>query len=557
MADRRKVPGEEDLPHALATKRSYRSIPLIWVVPLVALVFAGWIGLKSLWERGPTINIEFKSAEGIEAGKTRIRHKAVDIGTVQAVRLSKDNKLVIVTAELDRDAAPGFLREDTRFWVVRPRIAGGQISGLGTLLAGSFIGADPGKSDKERTQFTGLENPPVVTSDVPGRQFTLRAENLGSLDINSPLYYRGVLAGRVVSTELANDGRVVNVGVFVHSPHERFVNAQTRFWNESGVDLQLDAGGIKLQTESFVTLLLGGIAFENPPEVTGAAPVAENTAFQLWNNRTDAFKPRETVIETFVVKFSQSVRGLAVGAPVDFRGITVGEVRRIDLDFDPQNVRFLMLVEVHVYPERLRSRYRDPRRQPLPELAPKERIARFVERGLRAQLANANLLTGQKMVSLEFFPKAPKATMDLSKSPPEIPTMSSGQLAELQESIQNIVSKLEKVPFDQIAADLRRALQTLDATLKKAEATLGKLEGEIAPELKATLEQGRRTLVNAEKALGSVDKALSSDSPLQGDLRETLLEVTKTMESLRALTDYLERHPEAILRGKARTGDLR
>jgi paraquat-inducible protein B len=557
MADPRPVEGEEDLPHAIATKRSRRAIPLIWVVPLVALVFAGWIGLKSLWERGPTITIEFKSAEGIEAGKTKIRHKAVDIGTVSSVRLSRDNKLVLVTAELDRDAAKSFLVDDTRFWVVRPRIAGGQISGLGTLLAGSFIGADPGKSGKQRDRFAGLETPPVVTSDVPGRQFQLRAENLGSLDINSPLYYRGVLAGRVVSTELAPDGRHENVGVFVHSPHERFVNERTRFWNESGVDLQVGAEGIKLQTESFVTLLLGGIAFENPTEGTNGTPAAENARFQLWNNRADAFKPRETVIETFVIKFPQSVRGLAVGAPVDFRGISVGEVRRLDLEFDPQNVRFLMVVEVHLYPERLRSRYRDPKRAPMQELSPKERIARFVERGFRAQLANANLLTGQKMITLDFFPKAPKAAMDLSKTPPEIPTMSSGQLAELQESIQNIVARLEKVPFEQIAADLRKALQSLDATLRKAETTLGKFEGEIAPELKATLEQGRKTLVNAEKALGSVDKALSSDSPLQGDLRETLLEVTKTMESLRALTDYLERHPEAILRGKARTGDLR
>ena len=557
MTDPRPVPGEDELPHAIATKRSHRSIPLIWVVPLVALAFAGWIGLKALWERGPTITIEFKSAEGIEAGKTRIRHKAVDIGTVQSVRLSQDNKKVVVSAELDRDAARGFLAEDTRFWVVRPRIAGGQISGLGTLLAGSFIGADPGKAGKERTHFVGLETPPVVTSDVPGRQFTLKAENLGSLDINSPLYYRGVLAGRVVSTELGTDGKHVNVGIFVHSPHEKFVNAQTRFWNESGVDLQLDASGVKLQTESFVTMLLGGIAFENPPEVNGAPAAAENSQFPLWNNRADAFKPRETVIETVVVKFAQSVRGLAVGAPVDFRGLTVGEVRRIDLEFDRENVRFLIVVELHIYPERLRSRYRDPSRQPMAALPPNQRLARFVERGLRAQLGTANLLTGQKLVMLEFFPKAPKATMDLKQVPPEIPAMSSGQLGELQESIQNIVSKLEKVPFDQIAADLRRALQSLDATLKKAEATLGKLEGEIAPELKATLEQGRRTLVNAEKALGSVDKALSSDSPLQGDLRETLLEVTRTMESLRALTDYLERHPEAILRGKARTGDLR
>jgi len=235
-----------------------------------------------------------------------------------------------------------------------------------------------------------------------------------------------------------------------------------------------------------------------------------------------------------------------VGAPLDFRGITAGEVRRIDLDYDPVHVRFVIVVEANLFPERLRSRYRDPARRPLPELTATQRIQRFVEHGFRAQMRSANLLTGQQYIALDFFPKAQKVAFVAKEGVPEIPTLSGG-FGELQESIQNIASKLEKVPFEQVAQDLRKALQSLDVTLKKADTLIGQLSTDIAPELRATLEQARKTLGGAEKALGS-------DSPLQGDLRETLLEVTKAAESVRALTDYLERHPESLLRGK-RSGE--
>ena len=547
MSDERPVPERAEIPDAVARDKGKRSFPFVWILPVVALLVGGWIGLKSVWERGPMITIRFNSAEGIEAGKTKIRHKSVDIGTVKSVTLSGDNKQVLVRAEMDRNASDAFLAEDTRFWVVRPRIAGGQISGLTTLLAGSYIGADPGKSEGRQRNFVGLETPPVITSDVPGREFILDAENLGSLDINSPVYYRGVLAGRVVSTDLAPDGKRVQLRVFIHQPFDRYVNTETRWWNESGVDFSLDANGVKVETESLISLLLGGVAFETPEDVD-FQPVQRDATYALWQNRAAAMKPRETIVLPVTVKFAQSVRGLAVGAPMDFRGIAVGEVRRIDLEYDPKNVRFLVVVEANLFPERLRPRYRDPSRQAFANLTPAQRIQRFVEHGFRAQLHSANLLTGQQYVALDFFPKAPHQSIDISKAPIEIPTVQGG-FGELQESVQNIVAKLEKVPFDQIASDLRKALQSLDVTLKKADTLIGQLSTDVAPELRATLEQAKRTLASGEKMLGT-------DSPLQGDLRDTLIEVTKSAESLRALTDYLERHPEALLRGK-KPGDLK
>ncbi len=541
MPETPRLHDEEPIPLAVPRKPGPRSLQFIWIIPVLAALVGGWLAVKALLDRGPTITIRFQTAEGIEANKTRIKYKDVDIGVVRSISLSDDHKDAIVEAELVRRGSKGFLSEDTRFWVVRPRFSGGHVSGLSTLLAGAYIAADPGKAESQKKAFVGLETPPVVVSDQPGRQFMLSADELGSIDLGSPVYYRSVTAGRVVSIDMSKDGKRVNVGIFLNPPFDGYVRPGSRFWNASGVDFSLGAEGVRLQSESLVTLLLGGIAFETPPEADAQPAADANAVFVLWPNRQVAQRPHETVIETYLMTFDQSVRGLAVGAPVDFRGILVGEVKRIDLIYDPKQVRFRSAVEVHLYPERLRSRFRDPK---LPQIASAERIKRFVEHGLRGQLRSANLLTGQLYVALDFFRDAPRAGIDTSTSPPQLPTIKG---TELQDSIAAIVKKIEKVPFDKIGDDLKRALENLNTTLQKADVLVGKLNNDVAPELKATLEQARKTLASAEKTV-------AADSPLQDDLRETLQEVTRAAESLRALVDYLERHPESLIRGK-RGGD--
>ncbi|QJR09855.1 Intermembrane transport protein PqiB [Usitatibacter rugosus] len=537
------IPSSESaIPRAVSKRGGPRTPQLVWIVPVLALLIGGWLAIEHFLNRGPDVTITFKSAEGIEPGKTRIRHKAVDIGIVKSVRLSEDGKSVVVSAEVDRQTASLFLVEDTKFWVVRPRIAGGQVSGLGTLLAGSYIGAEPGTSKSSKKEFVGLETPPVLVADQAGRIFTVRTDDLGSLDINSPIYFRGVVVGKVVSTEVPGHGEEVRVGIFVEAPYDKLVNDDTRFWNASGAELSLDSNGVRVQVQSLITVLLGGIAFETPTESVTRPEAAAKAEYWLFDNRTKAMAPRETVVEKFVVRFTKSVKGLQVGSPVDFRGITVGEVKRIDLDFESQQSRFLMLVEIDLYPERLRSRFRDPARAPLPNLTPQQRIGRFVDRGMRAQLKSSNLLTGALYVNLEFFPQAPKATVDFTKTPPEIPVMGGGP-GELQDSVAAIAANLEKVPFDKIAADLRASMAALQTSLKNADAVMAKLSNEVAPELRMTLESARKTL-------GTAEQTLSSDSPIGGDLRGALDEVRRAADSVRQLTDYLERHPESLIRGK-------
>lgn len=540
MADAPRLPDAGEFPEALAQPARQRPPQLVWIVPVVAALIGGWLAVKAVLERGPTITITFKSAEGLEAGKTKLKFKDVDIGVVSAIVLSPDRKAIVATAELSRQAE-SLLVEDTRFWVVRARIAAGQVSGLSTLLSGSYIGVDPGRSAKTRRDFTGLEVPPIVTGDVPGRHFTLRAADLGALDIGSPVYFRRVRVGEVVASDLDQDGKGVSFRIFVYAPHDQYVTANTRFWNASGIDIALDVAGLRVRTESLVSVLFGGIAFQAPPDAPPASPANADAVFPLHPDRDDAFRRPDTTTESYVLLFDQSVRGLSVGAPVDFHGVVVGEVTRVTLEADPAGARWRTPVEVRLYPERLPARRRDSSRKARPD----ERAAalqRFVDRGFRAQLRTGNLLTGQLYVALDFFPNAAKVKVDPRAKPLEIPTV-PGSFEELQNALATIVKKLEKVPFDQLAADLQRAVRNLDRTMQDVDKLVQRLDTEVAPELRATLDQAR-------KALEAGERTLAADSPVQAELREALREVSRAAAAVRSLADYLDRHPEAIIRGK-------
>ncbi|SDO81242.1 paraquat-inducible protein B [Ralstonia sp. 25mfcol4.1] len=523
-----------------ARKRRARWLPsLVWLIPIVAAVVGISLLVNTLTSRGPDITVRFRTAEGLTPGKTAVRYKDVDIGLVKSVRLAPDRSHVVASIELTKDAE-NFAVKDTRFWVVRPRFAVSGVSGLETLLSGAYIGVDAGKSTESTRSFTGLEVPPVVTADASGRQFVLRAQDLGSLDIGSPVYYRRVPVGQVVAYQLEPNGRDITLRVFVNKPYDKLVTADTRFWHASGVDLKLDAGGLKLSTQSLVTVLLGGVAFQAPDNTSAHEAAAENTQYLLASDQAEAMKEPEELAPTLaVLNFDQSVRGLSPGAPVDFRGVIVGQVRSIGIEYQRDRKAFRMPVVVELYPSRMGFRERD-----VADEARKRTIVQaLVKRGMRAQLRTGNLLTGQLYVALDFFPKAPPAKdIDLDAPMPEFPT-TPGTFDELQAKLGDIVNKIDKVPFEQIGQDARTAIVSMNQMLETADKLVAQLNGDVAPQVLAALQDARRTLTAA-------NGTLASDAPLQQDTRRMLQELTRTAVSLRALTDYLERHPEALLRGK-------
>ena len=546
----------DDLPQATVVRKRGTRISIVWIIPILAAVVAAGIAIQRIMSEGPTIHIVFKAAEGLEAGKTFIKYKDVNIGQVTAVKLSADHTKVEVTAKIDKSAA-GLMVEDAKFWVVEPRVTLSGVSGLGTLLSGNYIGFELGKSDKAQRQYTGLDVPPIITGGQAGRQFVLKANSLGSLGIGSPIYYHRLLAGQVVAYGLAADGKEIEIKIFVNAPYDKYVNPGTRFWNASGIDASIGAGGVEVRTQSLIAVLAGGLAFDTPSFAANTEPAAANTVFTLYADQTTAMKQPESISTRYVLHFSESLRGLSVGAPVTLLGLPAGEVTDVGLAIDPATMNTRARVEVVSYPERLVARLgsnkADIGKMLQGNALQRQAIMRRLveQRGLRAQLRSGNLLTGQLFVAFDFFPNAPKAKIDWSRDPVELPVM-PGAITDLEQKVTGILAKLDNLPYEAIGADLTKALASLDQTLKSADKAVNRIDAEVTPGLRTTIEELRRTLSGADGVLKNADATLvGPNAPAQQDLRDALQEIARAARSLRILTDYLEQHPEALLRGKS------
>jgi len=552
MSDVEKgIPIESEIPMAEAHQPRKRYISIVWLIPMAALIIGGWLVYKTLSEKGPTITITFKSASGLEAGKTRIKYKEVDLGKVKFIELSEDLSHVIVTAELARNSET-FLSENTRFWVVRARVAARGVSGLGTLFSGAYITLDPGEPGDYTDTFTGIEEPPAVTTDVPGRSFYLKAFRRGSIDTGSPVLYRQIEAGQVVNYHLSEDGKIVTLKVFINAPYHRFVYQNTRFWNASGIDVKLDSQGIRVDTDSIVSILIGGISFGIPQGTEPGPPAEKNAEFILYDNLDKAKETAYLVKRKWLIYFNEKVRGLSPGAPVEIQGIRVGQVLDVGLEFDEKNYEFRIPVLVEFEPERV---FPDDTLEGENE---KQRMENLVKLGYRAQLESGNLLTGQLIIILDRFPDAAPASIDWRDPYPVFPTVPK-TIQQIKVKVARIIDRMDKMPIEQIGKDLRaavkgakklvdspelaRAIKNLDAALEEARHMISDLRTKVTPQLNETLEEARQALTNA-------GDLLKADSPLQSRMSSALDEIARASRSLRQLMDYLERHPESIISGK-------
>ena len=563
----------EETRHPPAPRVKGRSGPsLVWLIPLITALVGGWLIIKTLSEKGPEITVTFRTAEGIEAGKTKIKYKAIEIGVVESVHFGKDFSYVIVNARMDKGAA-SLLRRDTRIWVVTPRLGLRGATGLGTLLSGAYLEIEPGQGSPQRN-FVGLDVPPAVRSDVPGKKITLLSSKLGSIDTGSPVYYQGILAGEVLGWELGSDRKSVFIHAFVKTPYDKLVRSNTRFWNVSGVEVSLGAEGLNLRMASVESLLYGGIAFETPETLERTRENVEGLVFTLSESYKSIHEQAFTQKITFVLFFEGSVRGLQAGAPVEFRGIKVGSVKDVRLEFDSRDASFRIPVLVELEPERIIDTAGTE------VSSPREIWKTLVDRGLRAQLQTGSLLTGQLFVSLDMFPDTPVRLVKTEGPYPELPTIPA-TMEQLTVSLQTILAKIEKVNVAKIGAELletleganrlakganqlvnkpelQRTVEDLQESLHSLKSILRKLDQRAEPlaaNLENALAAGHQALEKLRVTLGLVNDVLKPDSPLQYRMLELGEELTETARSIRTLVDLLERNPNSLIFGKGAPGE--
>ncbi|HPX81945.1 MAG TPA: MlaD family protein, partial [Syntrophales bacterium] len=430
--------------------------------------------------------------------------------------------------------------------------------GIGTLLSGNYIGIEAGKSKEKEKVFVGLDTPPIITGADPGRQFVLKAEDLGSLGYGSPVYYRRLNVGQVIAYDLAKDGKTMEIKIFVNSPYDKYVTTATRFWEASGIDVSMGVKGLLVRTQSLASVLAGGIAFETPPYSQAGEQAAENAVFTLFESQEAATTKHEMKDDPFILVFDESIRGLSVGAPLTYMGLEIGEVKKIGIHYDRDSYTFKPYALVSYYEERFFSQVDEKdkdaavRDHPAKAWQEDQGTQKLIDKGMRAQLRLGNIVTGQLYIALDYFPRAPKVQVDWTKSPPRLPVMPSG-MAEFQMKVTGILDKIDKIPFDDIGKETKTALNGLDQTLKDARKLLGRIDAEVVPEAKAAMENLKRAVAAAERVLANTDKTLvGPDAPATQELREALQEVSRAARAVRVFVEYMDKHPEALISGKAK-----
>jgi len=547
--------------------RRSRRVPVIWIIPLMAIAIGVWLAWRTLEQQGPTITVSFDSAEGLQVGQSQLKFKDLTLGTVKRLELTADHARVVATIATTRQADP-LLTDQTVFWVVRPRLFAGSLSGLGTLLSGSYIGMmPPTKPGRPRRHFTGSEDPPVLAANLPGRIFILKATRLGSISLGSPVFFHDLDVGEVLGWEVGDMAESVTMRVFVRAPYDKYVTTNTRFWNASGVSLQLGSSGIRLQLSSLRTLLLGGVAFATPAgEKTGVQTAAE-TKFPLFLDKDAADAASYSRKITVVSYFPGSIRGIGPGSEVTVHGLVVGHVISVRLSYDRTRDAVTAPVEYEIEPERFvgigNKVYANLHTA----------VEDAVRRGLRASLTSASLITGRQMVTLDFDARAPPAILTMEGPNFVLPTAPGAGFAGLAASATALLDQVNTIPFSRIGDHLssilhatdelahnrqmRDALVNVAATLRTTKTLMSHVNSELDPTLRKLpgISVGLdHTMTNINKLALSLNNGYGDETQFNRSLERLLVQLNDAVRSIRSLADLLTRHPEVLIKGRAGEG---
>jgi len=508
----------------------------IWIIPILAVGLGIWMVLYSFMNEGPELEISFNNADGLTAGKTKLKYLSVDIGQVESVTLNADASGVIVTAKLEK-VHEDLLKDDTRFWVEKARIGAGGVTGLSTILSGAYIKLAPGKKDLAGSaKYVGLEVPPLTEVGAPGARLVIEAESASSISVGDSVLYHDYVVGRVESMEFDHKKEKISYGVFIDAPYHKLLNTSVRFWNISGFSLTASAEGVSLDTGSLETILSGGISFGVPEGMPVGSTVKDGTIFTLYSNYSDTLEEAYKYGEYFVVSFKQNLAGLVPGAPVQYRGITIGRVERVLLkEMVSQGTRTMgsaIPVLIYLEPGRLEIGDNSEGKKQLISI-----VKKGVEGGLRATLASGNLLTGSLLVSLDYFPDEEKAELGSFNQYQVIPSISGG-LEQIQHSIAQFLKKLNSLPLENIASTSGEALASLNVLLSSEE--IKNIPIQLSDAVTAMNAQKiPEKLASALDSLKLTLDGLAPGSPVYNDLDNTLYELNDALQGVEELTQSL------------------
>jgi paraquat-inducible protein B len=537
---------QENLPEVEIRDQKWPSP--VWLIPLTALLIGCWLLFQIWYQKGPTITVQFTSAEGIEAGKTEVRYKAVTVGKVKKLTLKEDLKYIYAQIELNKEIGV-HLGHDARFWVVTPRINRSGVSGLTTFFSGTYIGMDPGTDNDDESSYIGEDRPPVIAPTEDGRRFYLLADSLGSIDIGAPVFYKQLQVGEVMDYKLLPEQNQVKLEIFVRDPYYEFVRTNTRFWNASGAEFKMGAAGAEFRMESLTSLLIGGIAFETPKSIATGDVSAEESEFVLYKSFAATQEKQYNEKLYYVMYFNGSVRGLAIGAPVEYQGIPVGQVENIDMKMDTQSLAVHIPVMVSIQPQHFDEK--------ITKAGAETAMRKLVEKGLRAKLETASLLTGQKVITLsmekgaepaqiistQFYSEFPTVNSPLD----DLPAMAADIMASMQETLDGIKKLVQSGKLDKTVDNLNSTLAEAEKAVKAGRKVLETVDRETLPAVTGELT---KTLQKLQGSLAHIDRLTAQNSPTQYQLQEMLEEVTSAARSVRTLTETLQRQPTSLLRGK-------
>jgi paraquat-inducible protein B len=538
---------------------------IIWLIPIVTAAIGAWLAYDTLSKRGPLVTITFLSAEGLQAGQSRVRHKDVEMGVVQTVALTKDAQHVVVTVRMNGEATH-LLTDKTRFWVVKPRFFAGAVSGLETLVSGSYIEMLPSPSGgTTKRDFAGLEDPPVLETDTPGSTFLLKAPRIGNMNLGSPIYYRDLTVGQVLGWDIADMADSVTIHAFIRQPYDHYVHDGSRFWNASGLSVKLGPTGLQLQLESLRALVLGGITFDTPAEAKESPVSGDGHGFPLYADAAAAEASAYTRHIQCLAYFDASVEGLAPEAAVTLHGIRIGSVDKVRLEYDFLADRVVVPVAFDIEPQRIDL-------MPVPAKNDiQSAMAELVRRGMRVKLESASLITGSKQLTLEYVPDAAPAEMHVVDGRFVIPVLAGG--ADLASSASALMTKLGSIKFEQIGDNLNRtlagaaafatdpqlkqSLSALQGTLASAETLMKRLNAGVDPvmqRLPAIATELEDTVKRVNRLAGSIDTGYGASSQFNRDVGRLMAQLSDAARSVRVLADLLSRHPEALIRGRTDQG---